>query len=65
VRGGSPASPGGETINAPIGLTARVHFVRDSRRIVASQRNYAICTNGNSRNLTSGCLLQFEPPRQF
>ncbi len=40
VRGGAL---GREIINAPIGLTARVHFVPDSQRIVASQRNYAMC----------------------
>src|ERR1700681_1318129 len=34
---------GREPINVPIGLTARVRLVPDRRRIVASQRNDAMC----------------------
>ena len=37
------SGPGRELINAPIGLTARVRFVPDSRRIAPSQRNDAMC----------------------
>ncbi len=38
-----------DLINAPIGPTARARFVPDSRRIVASQRNDAMCHKSRPR----------------